>query len=306
MAFMTTPLSSLRLHARRVALLFCVLLLLSSLTPAQVARRTPPKKRGTMLFVVTGEAEERHLDALVLIEGGKYKEPTGGDPQGRDLSPFKDAYLRAGQQYRLLFGGGEAGTVTVRKASEGCNNIHAEAEVVTATKLGGHVMALATDSETLGRRAVSRRALTETERAAIMELVQGIYRQKGTSAALLRALNTRNLTATDLDGDGAFEIVGSFRIEAQNAKPKSLQRDLFLIAAPQGKGYRAELAYYQSYQLVEGFGRGIDFVDQLDMDGDGKSEVVTIDEGFDAYGYSIYKKLRGVWRNIYSTTGDAC
>ena len=238
-SLMTTRLSSLQLRARSAAALFFVLLLFSSLTPAQTGKPAPPKKRGTMLFVVSGEADERQMDALVLIEGGKYKEPTGGDPQGRDLSPFSNAYLRAGQQYRLLFGGGEAGTVIVRKATEGCNNIHADVEAQTSTKLGGHVRALATNSETLGRRrAVSRRAPTETERTAVMELVQGIYRQKGTSAALMRALNTQNLTATDLNGDGTFEIVGSFRIDAKSGQPKSLQRDLFLIAAPQGKGYQ--------------------------------------------------------------------
>jgi hypothetical protein len=265
-----------------------------------------PRKGGTMLFVVSGEDETKQMDALVLIQGGKFSEPTGGDPQGRDLSPFSKAYLRAGQTYRLLFGGGEAGTVTVRNASEGCNNIHAEVLAQTSKKLSGHVMALATNSQTLGHKEGSRRALTEAERTSVMELVQNIYRQKGVSAALLRSLMTRNLTATDLDGDGAFEVVGSFRIEAQTANPKSLQRDLFLIAAPQGKGYRAELAQYQSYKLADGFGRGVDFVDQLDMDGDGRAEIVTQDEGFDGYGYSIYKKSRGIWRNIYSTLGDAC
>jgi hypothetical protein len=28
--------------------------------------------------------------------------------------------------------------------------------------------------------------------------------------------------------------------------------------------------------------------------------------GFDAYGYSIYKKSAGRWRMLYTTTGDAC
>jgi hypothetical protein len=42
------------------------------------------------------------------------------------------------------------------------------------------------------------------------------------------------------------------------------------------------------------------------MDGDGIAEVVTIDEGFDGYGYSIYKKRNGRWRSVYSGIGDAC
>ena len=50
----------------------------------------------------------------------------------------------------------------------------------------------------------------------------------------------------------------------------------------------------------------MDFLDQLDIDGDGVAEVFVQQHGFDAYGYSIYKKSRGIWRQVYTTTGDAC
>lgn len=299
------PLVSSR--ARALAQLLLVSLLLAASPAAQTARQQATRGQGTLLFVVTGEGEgnEKTMDALVLIEGGRYREPTGGDPQGRDLTPFANAYLRAGQKYRLLFGGGEAGSVTVRKSQQGCNNIHADVDVETQAKLSGRVMALATNSQSLGRKPVSRRAPTDAERASVMELVKSIYRRKGTTVSLLRQLETRNLTATDLDGDGTFEIVGSFRLGPKNGD-KGMRRDLFLIAAQRGGAYTAELAEYQAYRLVEGFGRGVDFVDQLDMDGDGQAEVVTVNEGFDAYSYSIYKKRRGVWRDIFTSTGDAC
>lgn len=121
----------------------------------------------------------------------------------------------------------------------------------------------------------------------------------------MRRLEVNNLTATDLNGDGQYEVIGDFRI--QTGDISGARRDLFLIATPTGKGYRAELASFQSYRMESGFGRGVAFADQVDMDGDGIAEVVTIDEGFDAYGYSIYKKQRnGSWRSIYSGSGDAC
>ncbi|MDX6695432.1 MAG: hypothetical protein QOF02_3035 [Blastocatellia bacterium] len=120
----------------------------------------------------------------------------------------------------------------------------------------------------------------------------------------MRRLKVNNLTATDLDGDGQFEFIGDFVIKTGDIS--GARRDLFLIASAQGKGYRAELAEFQSYKMDSGFGRGIAFVDQLDMDGDGTGEVVTVDEGFDAYGYSIYKKRNGRWQSIHSIAGDAC
>jgi hypothetical protein len=149
--------------------------------------------------------------------------------------------------------------------------------------------------------------LTSAEREAVMTLVKSIYRRNRTSNALLRSLKVGNLTATDLNNDGQFEVIGDFQIASPSDSITGARRDLFLIATPNGAGgYRAEFANFQSYKMDSGFGRGFGFADQLDMDGDGIAEVVTIDEGFDGYGYSIYKKQRGTWRRVYSGTGDAC
>src|SRR5207245_873498 len=144
---------------------------------------------------------------------------------------------------------------------------------------------------------------TEAERAAVLDLVKQIYRSKAATALLLRRMQTTNLTATDLDSDGKFELIGSFVIETK-AKAR---RDLFLIAEPQGNGYKAALVNYQSYKLPpEGFDSAIKFVDQLDLDGDGMGEVFAIQGGFDAYGYLIYRKQAGRWRKVYHMIGDAC
>ena len=86
-----------------------------------------------------------------------------------------------------------------------------------------------------------------------------------------------------------------------------MRRDLFLIAEPRGSNYAAALVSYKAYKLPpEGFDSAINFVDQLDLDSDGIGEVFAIEGGFDAYGYSIYKKLNGRWRQVYSAMGDAC
>jgi hypothetical protein len=164
-------------------------------------------------------------------------------------------------------------------------------------------MALATNSDTFGHKPAARRAPTTAERAALMAVVKRVYRSKGAAASLLPRITTTNLTATDLDGDGQYEFVGSFVI----ATPNKFRRDLFLITESEVSGYKEALVEYQSYKLPpEGFASAIDFVDQLDLDGDNVGEVFTIQGGFDAYGYAIYKRQKLRWRKVYSFVGDAC
>src|SRR2546421_130139 len=56
---------------------------------------------------------------------------------------------------------------------------------------------------------------TDTEREGVMKMVRQIYRAHGTMPAALNSLKTTNLTATDLNGDGEFELIGSFVLESK-------------------------------------------------------------------------------------------
>ena len=259
---------------------------------------SPQVNEKTLVCVVSGES----VDPVVFVERGKLLQPYLEEKE-KERSLFANEYFKAGRKYRLTFGGGDQGTATITKWDTGCNNVHAVAELKTAAKLGGRVMALATNSETLGHKPAARRAPTTAERAALMAVVKRVYRAKGAAASLLPRITTTNLTATDLDGDGQYEFVGSFVI----ATPNKFRRDLFLITESEASGYKEALVEYQSYKLPpEGFASAIDFVDQLDLDGDNVGEVFTIQGGFDAYGYAIYKRQKLRWRKVYSFVGDAC
>lgn len=294
-----------------ISIMVSLLLCGTSLTARAEPSGTTPQKQETVIFVVSGgenepgQPREYSMDALAIVRGKKFVSPMD-EYDEKSERRFADKFYQAGQKYRLLFGGGEAGTATVQSWQEGCNAIHAKASVESNSNIRGRIWGLATNSESLGKKTSSRRALTSEERAAVMKLVQSIYRQHKTSNALLRSLKVNNLTATDLNGDGNFEVIGDFVVSLNVNSTEGMRRDLFLIATPAGAGYRAELANYQSYKMDSGFGHGVGFADQLDIDGDGIGEVVTVDEGFDAYGYSIYKKQNGRWRRVYSGSGDAC
>jgi len=282
-------------NCKRFLLAALALSLIVGLAAAQ-ARKT------TMVFAVSAGSGEEMMDAVVIVDGKQLRVPFTDEQKDRQKRIAAE-YFAAGRTYHLIFGGGEAGSVIVKKWSEGCNSVHANVGLSTSVRLGGQVRALATNSDSLGKRPSARRAPTDSERAAVMTLVMNIYRQNRTPANLISEIKVTNLTATDLDGDGKYEFIGSFTSAAKN----KFERDLFLIAKPQGAGMRADLAKFQAYQPPpETFLSSIDFIDHLDLDGNGVGEVFAVQGGFDGYAYLIFKKVGGRWRQVYDMMGDAC
>lgn len=270
--------------------------------PGTAANSFAQTKKQTVILAVQSESGESSLDAIAILEAKKLRSPYTDEQKDRQKA-FANNYFKQGTVYRLIFGGGDAGSATVSKWSEGCNNIHAQATISTSARLGGKVMALATNSETLGKRAISRRPPTDAERAAALALMKSIYQQHRTPASLMSEIKVTNLTASDLNGDGKYEIIGSFTLAAKN----KFERDLFLIATPQGKNMRAEFVKFQAYRPPpEGFLSSIDFIDQLDTDGDGVGEVFATMGAFDGYALVVFKKVAGRWRQVHDQIGDLC
>src|SRR5438477_5793631 len=189
------------------ALLLVPFTLISSPAIGNSALNGAQPRKNTVVFAVAGEADDYHMDAVVVVDGKQLRLPYTDEDKDKQKK-FGDEYFAEGRTYRLTFGGGEAGTVKVKKWGEGCNSIHGEVSVTTSARLGGHVNALATNSDALAKRASARRAPTDTERAAVMVLVKSIYSQNHTPASLISSIKVTNMTATDLDGVGKLEIIG--------------------------------------------------------------------------------------------------
>jgi hypothetical protein len=130
----------------------------------------------------------------------------------------------------------------------------------------------------------------------VLELVKRTYGQRSVPAALLKKITVTNLTAVDLYRDGNPQFIGSFRIE-QDEKAYLL----FLIVGKRGAAYKIEIQRYD-----QGLESGEDFVDQLDLDGDGIGEVITEVSGYESWGYAIYKKRAGRWKRVYKGGGGGC
>lgn len=303
------------------AALVAVLLLLAQPLPradASSRQGRPTARRESVVFVVTRDGtEDAQVEPVAVIDGrGALAEPASEAGDGA-LNAFLARHYRAGAKYQLIFGGAAAGTLTIRAATPAeCSPNAASAAIDPASlKLGGGVMALATDGAHAPRAQASRRAPTAAERAAAFGVVKSFLAGKRVSAsAVERGTKTLNLTATDLDGDGLEELIGSYVVKVG---PK-VRDTLFLIAAPQGRGFRAALTKYarvNASQMMDptlidsigesGLGAEL-YVEQLDADGDGVGEVFTLSRSFEGTTYRAYRRQRGVWRAAYENYSYRC
>ena len=274
---------------------------------------------GTVVFAVTKGIDVEHalIDPIVVINGdGRYAMPVSGESGQADLTRFAAAQYRPGRTYRVLSGGGEAGSLTVKESGAGeCLPAAATATLQTPAKIGGNVMALASDSATFGRVPSSRRAPDAVERAAAIALAEKVYKQKGVGAsALQRDLAIINLTATDLDRDNRAELIGSFVVKTG----RDTRDTLFLIAEWQGRNYGVGLEKHERVRASEMMDPSAIgnvgasglltelFIDQLDVDGRDAAEVFTVSMSFEGTHYAIYRKQLGRWRGVYQFYSYRC
>ena len=77
-----------------------------------------------------------------------------------------------------------------------------------------------------------------------------------------------------------------------------------MIFEPEGGGFKPALTWFHRAAAEEPEQR--DFVDQVDLDGDGVAEVIA--EGFypESNDYIIYKRRQGRWVSVYQGGGGGC
>lgn len=262
-------------------------------TPAQKRPETKPQAQsvaGTVVFAIQKYPDGATLDPIVIFNKGQYTDPLP-DNNESFVEQVAARYLSAGQKHRVIFGGAEAGTVTVKERQE--FGLTTGATLQSSIKLSDEVKALATTSPTLGSKQNSRRAPTPEERAAMLNLMRATYQQKEVAASAIAKVTVNNITAIDLDADGKVELIGSFEIADQTQNSQSL----FLIAELQKGQYQSGLTWYKKGAEATAEVRRL--LDVLDLDGDGVAEVFAISSYYESTDFTIYKKVNGVWRSVY-------
>lgn len=217
----------------------------------------------------------------------------------KEAPQFESRYLKQGTKQKVLFGGADAGTLTVVGYEPGRGFI---VNLEQRGQLGGLVMALATNSQALGRQKGSRRPPTTLEESVATELARQGFLARGISAASLGRVTLSQLTATDLEGDKQPELVGSAIIEREDGL--GVEHSLFFVAKAKqdSKSYAPTVIWYDSAPTALD-GKLSLLVDHVDMDGDGVDELVTKVHFWERWQYRIYKKGRdtGTWNEVTRT-----
>jgi hypothetical protein len=287
----------------------CLLSVFSLIAPVFAQRGRKP-----VIFAVINDG--KWFEPIAFVEKGKLIAPVGGDADQKDVVAFNKSYYKPKTAYRLIFGGANAGTATVVKSdpnSECAKNMAEVSVASTKTKLGGFVMALATDRVVKKAGSGVRRKPTWAERLEIESLVRAEFSDQKLSAAALKTLNYHNLTALDVNKDKKAELVGSFWVETS----KTERGLLFFIAEKNSAGkYEfgfSEFRTVKQEEVMSGEIKSVDegvyhelLLDAFDYDDDGVGEIFTYVQSFEGAGFNAYKRENGKWTKAFEGSNYHC
>jgi hypothetical protein len=298
-----------------VKIFACLLIVILLISPIAAQRRKPVKtKTKPIIFAVLNDGKT--LEPIAVIDKGVLVETSDGSDDIKKITAFTKMYYAPKATYRLVFGGVDAGTVTINKSDPNAECSKNTAEVTTVSpkaKLSGLVMGLATSAPTNKTAKGVRRLPTFPERAEIEKLVRAEFAKLKVSASALKNLHYHNLTALDVDNDGTAEMVGSFWVETAPTE-RAL---LFFIAEKKADKLYAigfsDSKIIKQEDVMSGEIKAVDegvlnelLLDVLDYNGDKTSEIFTYVQSFEGSGFNAYKREGGKWVKAFEGSNYHC
>jgi hypothetical protein len=288
-----------------------VLRLAAALLAAAVATTPQPQ---VLFAVVDGPEKGLAIEPIAMVT--KTPGPCAGCWRLRFVDPMDDdnmtqddfaaRYFRHGRTYRVLAGGGDAGTATVdEEVSLGCESLAASLMPPLPDYRG-----LAVGSMHVAPRKVVRDEPTAAEKKVLYRLARKAFRDKGVPSALFPDMEGLSLLSADLNHDGKRDLVGAFEAVGDKTKEYHDYHRLFLIAmADDAGGYRTEYVWYS--RLAPGTNEArtetMTLVDTIDLDEDGTDEVIATTNYYESHDYVVLKRSpSGTWGIVYRGAGSGC
>jgi hypothetical protein len=295
-----------------VAKAVCLSLATLALALCTLAMRSQTLARQQIIFAVWAAQKGKQpdtpvLDPIVIVEGSELKklEEYNYDKQKESdeaLERFEKTYFGEGQQYPLLFGGSKLGNVFVDKAV-GISCVGQTAAVRTTVPVpNGQYALAATTVNGLGLHANLPRPATPAQRSAFLEVAASLLSRPGAASVAPTAIVVKDLRSTKLRTDGPDALIGSVTL-----LDKSGVHNLFLVLEQKNQDWETSIAAQHDAISQEDTSNVVEnFVDQLDLDGDGTDEIVTISGYYESWDYSIYRNVQSKWKKVYQGGGGGC
>ncbi len=290
-----------------IALSLCLLALTSY---AQKPKRKP-KTAKPIIFAVLNDGKT--LEPFANVNKGALTKPVDGGDDQKLVVAFNKANYKPGTVYRLVFGGSDGGSATVKSSdatAECSRNMGTVTSKVAKTPLKGFVMALATNIPITNKSAAYRRKPTVEERGEIEALVKSEFAKQKLAPS---ALKYHNLTALDVDNDGTAEFVGTYWTNIDK-----LTRGLLFFIADKSEGGEYALNFIDYRKIsqddvmsgeISALDEGVYhelLLDTLDYDNDGTGEIFTYVESFEGSGFNAYKRSGGKWTRVFEGSNYHC
>ena len=300
----------MKIHRLFVVLSFAAVM--AAGVTASFGQKAKPAAKPAKKIIFAVLSDGKSLEPIAYVNKGKLETTVNGSDEKAIVNAFSNSYYKTGSVYRLIFGGADSGSVTVKSSnskSECAANTANTTTVSAKTTLKGMVMGLATNADTK-KTGFFRRKPTVEEKAEIDALVRTEYSNQKLTA---KVLHYQNLTAIDVNNDGNAEFVGSYWIEVD----KNTRALLFFIAEKFANGkYAMSFTDYRSIgregvmsKDISDVDKGVYhelFLDSFDYDGDGVAEIFTYQQSFEGAGFAAYKKADGKWTKTYEFDNYHC
>ncbi|MEA2327830.1 MAG: hypothetical protein QOE68_2789 [Thermoanaerobaculia bacterium] len=216
-------------------------------------------------------------------------------------------YYSSGEKFNVVRGGVPSGTVTVLPAD---NNTCEPVERLVQrsgkpTLRWRSADAVAGKTVDVRRRTSPLNAPSATENRELLAVIRRLFAIKAVPADALDQIKRENVAATDLNGDGRIDFIGSFVVrDARNT------HNLFVVVMRDAGGaLRADVIRYDRSLNAkdDGAAKNWTLVDVEDFDGDGVDEIIVENHGWEWGSYDILKlKREADWEVVYSGGGSGC
>jgi hypothetical protein len=277
--------------------------------------RTNLAARPDVLYEIFGERDDPRMIPLAIVDDGILK-PISLDAAG--WQTFDSLYQRAGKTYPLYRDGRVAGTVKVRQGMwerrdaplyslPNCKLLTPLAAVSLEAKVRmGYTVEFLASTARIGALATG----APLAKVRVETLGRDIGRQVAGRAGIDPAeLDSLDFAAVAVTSGATQEptIVASFVDPRAADRAGTEQRlvTIFAIADASNDGYSATFTHVVNGPAAEAESRR--FVDHLDVNGDGVSEIVLEASGVDAGAYlMVLSYANGRWKETFRSPSSWC